>query len=88
VISDKLIFAPFEICEKPINYNLTKYGIAIKITPTTSNIATLVIKYGKTISAKPEHKGTIALCFLPYIQKPIPMLPNKTLQIIIDELSI
>jgi len=70
------------------SYSLMKYGIAIKIIPTTSNIATLVIKYGKTKSAKPVHNGTIAPCFFPYRKKPIPMPPNKTLQIIIDELFI
>jgi len=49
-------------------------------TPIVTRTKVLEIKYGNTMSVKPQTSGTIALCFLPYTKKPNPTEPNNNPQ--------
>ena len=38
------------------------------------------MKYGNTMSTRPQTNGTTAFCFLPYMKKPRPMEPKSSPQ--------
>src|SRR4029077_18726098 len=59
---------------------LTKYGIAISVTPTMTSSIVFETKYGKIIRATPQASGTIVFCRLPYTKKPSPIEPNSNPQ--------
>ena len=49
-------------------------------TPTITRRTVLEIKYGNTMSTRPQTNGTTAFCFLPYMKKPRPMEPKSSPQ--------
>src|SRR5262245_46753209 len=53
------------------------HGIAVSAVHTKRRIMTLGIKYGTAISAPPAIRGIIRLAFLPYMNIPMPIVPNS-----------
>ena len=49
-------------------------------TPTMTRRTVLEMKYGNTMSTRPQTNGTTAFCFLPYMKKPRPMEPKSSPQ--------
>jgi hypothetical protein len=59
---------------------LTKYGMATSVTPIATRGMVPETKYGKPIRTRPQIRGTIAFCLLPYTKKPNPIELNNKLQ--------